>query len=202
MITVLYDEDCGFGRWSATSSARGTRESRLTFAAIQSPHGSELLRRHSGGGAARFDARRHHRTDRVWSGGQAVRVKLPELPGGSVPASIAAAFPAATDMDLSTGRPSSRTARSDARPTCVQRLPGHGRFPHSSTRIPPCLDRIRGAGIRETKKRDPWPGSLSSQILPPSSIARLRHSGSPGPCPDDRSCSGFSTWLNSWKIVS
>jgi predicted DCC family thiol-disulfide oxidoreductase YuxK len=34
---------------------------------------------------------------RVWSGGQAVRVIFAELPGGSILASTAAAFPGATD---------------------------------------------------------------------------------------------------------
>jgi len=34
---------------------------------------------------------------RVWSGGQAVRVILAQLPGGRIIASIAAAFPGATE---------------------------------------------------------------------------------------------------------
>ena len=36
MITVLYDEDCGFCRWSADKLRRWDTRGRLTFAAIQS----------------------------------------------------------------------------------------------------------------------------------------------------------------------
>lgn len=97
MIAVLYDEDCGFCRWSADKLRAWDTRDRLAFAAIQSPQGAELL--HAVPEAERLDSMHAVTPDgRVWSGGQAVRVILAELPGGSVPASIAAAFPAATDM--------------------------------------------------------------------------------------------------------
>ena len=59
----------------------------------------------------------------------------------------------------------------------------------------------RSAGI-STKKVEPLPASLSTQMVPPSSIARFRQSGNPRPVPRYFSCSGFSTWLNSLKMVS
>jgi len=96
VITVLYDEDCGFCRWSADRLRAWDAQHRLTFAAIQGPRGAELL-------VAVPEAQRlgsMHAVvpdGRVWSGGQAIRVILAELPGGSVPASIAAAFPGATE---------------------------------------------------------------------------------------------------------
>ena len=95
MIAVLYDEDCGFCRWSTHRLKAWDARRRLTFAAIQSPRGAELL--HAVPEAERLDSMHAVTRDgRVWSGGQAVRVILAELPGGSVPASIAAAFPDAT----------------------------------------------------------------------------------------------------------
>jgi len=96
VITVLYDEDCGFCRWSADKLRAWDTRRRLTFAAIQSMRGSELL--HAVQEAERLDSMHAVTTDgRVWSGGQAVRVILAQLPGGSLLASIAAAFPGATD---------------------------------------------------------------------------------------------------------
>ena len=96
MITVLYDEDCGFCRLSADKLRAWDRRDRLTFAAIQSAPGAELL--HAVPEAERLGSMHAVTTDRrVWSGGQAVPVILGELPGGSVLASIAVAFPGATD---------------------------------------------------------------------------------------------------------
>jgi predicted DCC family thiol-disulfide oxidoreductase YuxK len=93
---VLYDEDCGFCRWSTDKLKAWDARRRLTFAAIQSARGAELLV--AVPEAQRLDSMHAVTPDgRVWSGGQAVRVILAELPGGSVPASIAAAFPGATD---------------------------------------------------------------------------------------------------------
>jgi predicted DCC family thiol-disulfide oxidoreductase YuxK len=95
VITVLYDEDCGFCRWSADKLRVWDRRRRLTFAAIQSTKGAELL--HAVPATERLDSMRAVAPDgRVWSGGQAVRVILAELPGGSGLASIAATFPGAT----------------------------------------------------------------------------------------------------------
>ena len=95
MITVLYDEDCGFCRWSADKLRAWDGRGRLTFAAIQSARGAELL--HAVPVAERPDSMHAVTPDgRIWSGGQAVRVILAELPGGRIPASIAATFPGAT----------------------------------------------------------------------------------------------------------
>ena len=96
VTTVLYDEDCGFCRWSADKLKAWDARRRLTFAAIQSPRGTELL--HVVAEAQRLDSMHAVTTDgRVWSGGQAVRVILAELPSGRVLASVAAVFPGATD---------------------------------------------------------------------------------------------------------
>ena len=96
MITVLYDEDCGFCRWSADKLKAWDARRRLTFDAIQSPRGAELLV--AVPEAQRLDSMHAVTPDgRVWSGGRAVRVILAELPGGSILASIAGAFPGATD---------------------------------------------------------------------------------------------------------
>jgi predicted DCC family thiol-disulfide oxidoreductase YuxK len=96
VIAVLYDEDCGFCRWSTDKLKAWDARGRLTFAAIQSPRGAELL--HRVPEAERLDSMHAVTTDgRVWSGGQALRAILAQLPGGSILASIAAAFPGATD---------------------------------------------------------------------------------------------------------
>ena len=96
MIAVLYDEDCGFCRWSADTLRAWDARRRLAFAAIQSGRGAELLV--AVPEAQRLDSMHAVTSDgRVWSGGQAVRVILAELPGGNVPASVAAAFPGVTE---------------------------------------------------------------------------------------------------------
>jgi predicted DCC family thiol-disulfide oxidoreductase YuxK len=96
VIAVLYDEDCGFCRWSTDKLKAWDTRHRLTFAAIQGPQGAELL--HAVPEAEWLGSMHAVTPDgRVWSGGQAVRVILPQLPGGGILASIAAAFPGATD---------------------------------------------------------------------------------------------------------
>jgi predicted DCC family thiol-disulfide oxidoreductase YuxK len=96
VTTVLYDEDCGFCRWSADKLRAWDRRRQLTFASIQSSLGAELL--HSVPATERLDSMHAVTPDgRVWSGGKAVRVILAELPGGSALASIAATLPSATD---------------------------------------------------------------------------------------------------------
>jgi predicted DCC family thiol-disulfide oxidoreductase YuxK len=96
VVAVLYDEDCGFCRWSTDKLRASDTRRRLTFAAIQSPRGAELLQ--AVPEAERLDSMHAVTPDgRVWSGGQAVRVILAQLPGGSILASIAAALPDATD---------------------------------------------------------------------------------------------------------
>jgi predicted DCC family thiol-disulfide oxidoreductase YuxK len=96
VIAVLYDEDCGFCRWSTDKLKAWDTRHRLTFAAIQGPQGAELL--HAVPEAEWLGSMHAVTPDgRVWSGGQAVRVILAQLPGGSILASIAAALPDATD---------------------------------------------------------------------------------------------------------
>jgi predicted DCC family thiol-disulfide oxidoreductase YuxK len=97
VITVLYDEDCGFCRWSNDKLKAWDTRDRLTFAAIQSARGAERLV--AVPEAQRLDSMHAVTPDgRVWSGGHAVRVILAQLPGGSILASIAAAFAGETDM--------------------------------------------------------------------------------------------------------
>jgi predicted DCC family thiol-disulfide oxidoreductase YuxK len=96
VVAVLYDEDCGFCRWSTDKLRASDTRRRLTFAAIQSPRGAELLQ--AVPEAERLDSMHAVTPDgRVWSGGQAVRVILAQLPGGSILASIAAALPGPTE---------------------------------------------------------------------------------------------------------
>lgn len=94
--TVLYDEDCGFCRWSADAIRRWDSRRALAFAPIQSERGSELL--HAVPVGLRLDSMHAVTPDgRVWSGGEAVRAILDLLPYASPPASLAATFPEATD---------------------------------------------------------------------------------------------------------
>jgi predicted DCC family thiol-disulfide oxidoreductase YuxK len=96
VTTVLFDEDCGFCRWSADKLRRWDTRGRLMFASIQSARGAELL--NAVAVAERLDSMHAVTPDgRVWSGGWAVRVILAELRGGSALASIAATFPGATE---------------------------------------------------------------------------------------------------------
>ena len=96
MVTVLYDEDCGFCRWSADELRAWDRRRGLTFVSIQNPRGAELL--HAVPVAERLDSMHAVTPDgRVWSAGHAVRVVLADLPGGGIFSSIAAAFPGATE---------------------------------------------------------------------------------------------------------
>ncbi|TMK15696.1 MAG: aminotransferase class I/II-fold pyridoxal phosphate-dependent enzyme [Actinobacteria bacterium] len=96
MVTVLYDEDCGFCRWSADELRAWDRRRGLTFVSIQNPRGAELL--HAVPVAERLDSMHAVTPDgRVWSGGRSVPVILAELPGGSTLASIAATFPGTTE---------------------------------------------------------------------------------------------------------
>jgi predicted DCC family thiol-disulfide oxidoreductase YuxK len=96
-VTVLYDDDCGFCRWSAERIRRLDRRGALTFASIQGPTGSELL--HGVPSELRLVSMHVVTPDgRAWSGGEAVRVILDMLPGGAIPAAVAATFPETTDL--------------------------------------------------------------------------------------------------------
>ncbi len=93
---VLYDEDCGFCRWSADRIRAWDRRESLAFAAIQGRDGDRWLG--SMDRAARYSSWHLVTPDRrVWSGGAAVPHALRRLPFGAAPAAVLAAFPAATD---------------------------------------------------------------------------------------------------------
>jgi predicted DCC family thiol-disulfide oxidoreductase YuxK len=94
--TVLYDEDCGFCRWTADRLRTWDRRQRLTFASIQGDVGERAL------GALDPNARLaswHLVTDdgSVWSGGRAVPELMRRLPGGTPVVAAARRFPGATD---------------------------------------------------------------------------------------------------------
>lgn len=95
-VIVLYDDDCGFCRWSADRIRRLDARGALAFAPIQGEVGLELL------AAVPPELRlasMHAVTPdgRVWSGGEAVRVILAELPGGVITSTLASMFPELTD---------------------------------------------------------------------------------------------------------
>lgn len=93
-VTVLYDDDCGFCRWTADRLRAWDRRGRLAFASIQTS--ADLL------GPVPADMRLesvHAVTadGRVWSGGAAAVPTLRALPAGRLPAAIAEAAPALTE---------------------------------------------------------------------------------------------------------
>jgi predicted DCC family thiol-disulfide oxidoreductase YuxK len=95
-VTILYDDDCGFCRWSADRIRRLDSRGVLAFVPIQGEVGRILL------GAVPPELRlasMHAVTPdgRVWSGGEAVRVIFVELPFGAALSHVAAAFPELTD---------------------------------------------------------------------------------------------------------
>src|SRR4029453_97190 len=93
---LLYDDDCGFCRWSAERIRRLDRCGRLVFAAIQSARGAELLRvvppklRLTTVHAVTADGP-------GWAGGGAGKDIGGELPGGSLPGRTLDAFPGTAD---------------------------------------------------------------------------------------------------------
>jgi predicted DCC family thiol-disulfide oxidoreductase YuxK len=95
-VTVLYDEDCGFCRWSADKLRAWDSRGALAFASIQCERGTGLL--HAVPRELRLDSMHAVTPDgRVWSGGEAVRVVLEMLPGGSIPGAVARTFPSMTE---------------------------------------------------------------------------------------------------------
>jgi predicted DCC family thiol-disulfide oxidoreductase YuxK len=95
-VSVLYDEDCGFCRWTADRLRAWDRHRRLAFAPIQGERGETLL----AGIApeARLDAAHVVTPDgRVRSGGAAVAAVLQLLPWASPLAAVVRAFPGTTD---------------------------------------------------------------------------------------------------------
>jgi predicted DCC family thiol-disulfide oxidoreductase YuxK len=93
---VLYDEDCGFCRWSADKVVRWGRRGGVRARAIQSEQGGALLK----------DVPESRRLDswhlalpggRLRSAGAAVAPLAHRLPGGAPIAALAETFPWATD---------------------------------------------------------------------------------------------------------
>jgi predicted DCC family thiol-disulfide oxidoreductase YuxK len=93
---VLYDEDCGFCRWSLDRLLRWDRRGRLRAAPIQSPEGDRLL----------ADLDEHDRLaswhlvtpdGRRYSGGAAAGPMARLLPAGAPVAFLAETFPRSTD---------------------------------------------------------------------------------------------------------
>jgi predicted DCC family thiol-disulfide oxidoreductase YuxK len=94
--TVLYDEDCGFCRWSADRMRAWDRHGRLAFAAIQGAEGARLLA--SMDPTARL-ASWHVVSSggEVRSAGAAVPGVLRRLPGGTPLAALGDTFPHTTE---------------------------------------------------------------------------------------------------------
>jgi predicted DCC family thiol-disulfide oxidoreductase YuxK len=94
--TVLYDEDCGFCRWSADRLRAWDRGGRLAFAPIDGAIGATALRHIDPEGRA---ASWHLVTEdgRVWSAGAAIPRVLRELPAGFVLAPLFETFPGTTE---------------------------------------------------------------------------------------------------------
>jgi predicted DCC family thiol-disulfide oxidoreductase YuxK len=95
-MLVLYDEDCGVCRWSASALARWDRRRRLRFVPIRSIEGATGL---TSMDAEQRDGSWHviTREGRVTSAGAAVPVVLRELPGGRPLARTAETFPRTTE---------------------------------------------------------------------------------------------------------
>jgi predicted DCC family thiol-disulfide oxidoreductase YuxK len=92
---LLYDEDCGFCRWSAAKILAWDRRDRLRAVPVQGREADEVL------GAMDPEARMaswHLATGgRVYSGGAAVAPLTRLLPAGAPIAVLAAAAPRLTD---------------------------------------------------------------------------------------------------------
>jgi predicted DCC family thiol-disulfide oxidoreductase YuxK len=93
---LLYDEDCGFCRWSLSWVLRADRRGRLRPLPLGSPEADRLLadlaptERAASWHLAAPD-------DRRWSAGYAAPPLLRLLPGGRLPASVLGAAPELTD---------------------------------------------------------------------------------------------------------
>jgi predicted DCC family thiol-disulfide oxidoreductase YuxK len=93
---VLYDDGCGFCRWSMSKIAAWDRPRRLRFAPIRSAEGEARL---EGMDPARRGGSWHliTRDGRVASAGAAVPLLLRELPGGGPLAWVTEALPRTTE---------------------------------------------------------------------------------------------------------
>ena len=93
---VLYDEDCGFCRWSAERLRAWDRRRRLTFRSIQAAERDGVLDALDPG--ARYASWHVVTHDgRLWSAGAAVPPLMWRLPGGTPLGELAERFPGATD---------------------------------------------------------------------------------------------------------
>ena len=96
LVVVLYDEDCGFCRWSADRLRTWDRRRALRFTSIQGAEGGRLLAPVPP--AARLDSMHAVTPDgRVWSAGAAVAVILRLLPAGGPAARVARLAPGLTE---------------------------------------------------------------------------------------------------------
>jgi predicted DCC family thiol-disulfide oxidoreductase YuxK len=95
-VIVLYDEDCGFCRWTIGWALRRDRDRVLEVAPIQSPTGERLL---AGLDPAERLRSMHvvHVDDRRESGGAAVREVLKALPSVRALAWLAGSSPRSTE---------------------------------------------------------------------------------------------------------
>jgi predicted DCC family thiol-disulfide oxidoreductase YuxK len=93
---VLFDDDCGFCRWSADRIRRWSR-GNARIVAIQSERGQALLRKLPR--ARRLDSIHAVTADgRVWPAGAAVPHVLRAMPGGRPLAAVAERFLGATEQ--------------------------------------------------------------------------------------------------------
>jgi predicted DCC family thiol-disulfide oxidoreductase YuxK len=91
-VTVLYDDDCGFCRWSVAKLLAWDRRARVRPVAIQSVEGQRLL----AGLAPERRLATAHAVDaagRLTSGGDALAPVASVLPGGAPLAALARAAP-------------------------------------------------------------------------------------------------------------
>jgi predicted DCC family thiol-disulfide oxidoreductase YuxK len=93
---VLYDEDCGFCRWSADRLRAWDRAGTVSFRSIQAADRAGMLdaldpiSRYASWHVVVPDGR-------IWSGGAAVPALTRRLPGGRPVAALAEAFPGTTE---------------------------------------------------------------------------------------------------------
>ncbi|MEP6972999.1 MAG: DCC1-like thiol-disulfide oxidoreductase family protein [Actinomycetota bacterium] len=95
-MTVLFDDDCGFCRWSVSRLAVWDRHRRLRFEPIRSEAGDASLE----GMDVAQRARSWHVVTRrglIASAGAAMPFLLRELPAGAPLARLAETFPRSTD---------------------------------------------------------------------------------------------------------
>ena len=91
MATVLYDSDCGFCRWAAAKVVAWDRRGRLRMAPLQDRATSDRLLENMPE-EVRMGSWHLVEGGYVYSGGEAFSPLLRLLPGGGLPARIAAAL--------------------------------------------------------------------------------------------------------------